>query len=144
MATPFAITDPRARFCREAMKRCGGAWNPVTTWWTFRTADDAANALCAVYATTRVSRTQQEALLEMAADGTGASAWDFDPATDAGWLDDLSRERASALLAAGYAARKVLGRHPLENVGDAVVDDTFGSARFEGRAERSRRAQRRR
>jgi hypothetical protein len=74
---------PRTKFCRAEMKANNGVWNPITQAWIFAAAADAANALCALYQTTRPSLNQREALLEMAADGTGASAWDFDPAIDA-------------------------------------------------------------
>jgi hypothetical protein len=105
-----------------------GVWNPITQAWMFVAAEDAANALCAPYQTTRPSLNQREALLEMAADGTGASAWDFDPAIDAGWIESLDREKASALLAAGYAVRNLLGRHPLEDVAEPVRDDAFDAS----------------
>jgi hypothetical protein len=78
----------------------------------------------------------------MAADGTGASAWDFDPAIDAEWLESLAREKASALLAAGYAVRKLLGHHPLEDVAERARDDAFDTSEFKARAERSRKRRR--
>lgn len=61
------------------MKAHDGVWNPVTTAWMFRNAGDHANALCELYRATRPSVAQLETLLAMAADGTGAQAWDFDP-----------------------------------------------------------------
>ena len=146
MATLFTITDPRTKFCRAEMKANNGVWNPITQAWMFAAAQDAANALCALYQTTRPSLNQREALLEMAADGTGASAWDFDPAIDAEWLERLDREKASALLAAGYAVRKLLGRHPLEDVAEPVNDAAFNVnenvSEFEARAERARKRRR--
>jgi hypothetical protein len=142
MATLFTITDPRTKFCRAEMKANNGVWNPITQAWMFAAAEDAANALCALYQTTRPSMYQREALLEMAADGTGASAWDFDPATDAEWFERLDREKASALLAAGYAVRKLLGRHPLEDVAEPVNGDAFDVSEFEARAERARKRRR--
>jgi hypothetical protein len=142
MTTLFTISDPRTKFCRAEMKANSGVWNTITQAWMFVAADDAANALCAVYRTTRPSLNQREVLLEMAADGTGASAWDFDPAIDAEWFEGLDREKASALLAAGYAVRKLLGRHPLEDVADPVKDDAFDASEFEARAEHSRKRRR--
>ena len=142
MATLYTVSDPRTKFCRAAMKANSGVWNPITQAWMFVAAEDAANALCALYQTTRPSLNQREALLEMAADGTGASAWDFDPAIDAGWIESLDREKASALLAAGYAVRKLLGRHPLEDVAEPVRDDAFDASDFEARAERTRKRRR--
>jgi hypothetical protein len=138
MATLYTVSDPRTKFCRAAMKANSGVWNPITQAWMFVAAEDAANALCALYQTTRPSLNQREALLEMAADGTGASAWDFDPAIDAEWIESLDREKASALLAAGYAVRNLLGQHPLEDVAEPVRDDAFDASDFEARAERTR------
>ena len=138
MATLYKISDPRTKFCRAAMKANNAVWNPIMQAWMFVSADDAANALSELYLTTRPSLNQRDALFEMAADGTGASAWDFDPAVDADWLDRLDREKASALLAAGYAVRRLLGHHPLEDAANRVVDDAFGASDFEARAERSR------
>jgi hypothetical protein len=100
MATLYKISDSRTKFCRAAMKANNAIWNPIMQAWMFVSADDAANALSELYLTTRPSLNQRDALFEMAADGTGASAWDFDPAVDADWLDRLDREKASALLAA--------------------------------------------
>ena len=142
MATLYTINDPRTKFCRAEMNANNGVWNPITQAWMFAAAEDAANALSALYRTTRPSVNQREALLEMAADGTGASAWDFDPATDAEWLERLDREKASALLAAGYAVRKLLGRHPLEDVAEPVTGDAFDVSEFEARAERARKRRR--
>jgi len=142
MATLYTISDPRTKFCRAAMKANSGVWNPITQAWMFVAAEDAANALCALYQTTRPSSNQREALLEMAADGTGASAWDFDPAVDAEWIESLDRDKASALLAAGYAVRKLLGRHPLEDVAEPVRDNVFDASDFEARAERTRKSRR--
>jgi hypothetical protein len=142
MATLYTINDPRTKFCRAEMKANNGVWNPITQAWMFAAAQDAANALSALYRTTRPSVNQREALLEMAADGTGASAWDFDPAIDAEWIERLDREKASALLAAGYAVRKLLGRHPLEDVAEPVTGDVFDVSEFEARAERARKRRR--
>ena len=138
MATLYKISDSRTKFCRAAMKANNAIWSPIMQAWMFVSADDAANALSELYLTTRPSLNQRDALFEMAADGTGASAWDFDPAVDADWLDRLDREKASALLAAGYAVRRLLGHHPLEDAANRVVDDAFDASDFEARAERSR------
>ena len=142
MATLYTVSDPRTKFCRAAMKANSGVWNPITQAWMFVAAEDAANALCALYQTTRPSLNQRDALLEMAADGTAGSAWDFDPAVEADWLERLDREKASALLAAGYAVRRLLGHHPLEDAADRVVDDAFNASDFEARGERGRKRRR--
>jgi len=86
-------------------------WNPVTTAWMFRDAGDHVNALCVLYRATRPSVVQLETLLAMAADGTGAQAWDFDPIVDAPDYAALTRDDASRLLSASYVVRRLLGTH---------------------------------
>jgi len=77
----------------------------------FRDAGDHVNALCVLYRATRPSVVQLETLLAMAADGTGAQAWDFDPIVDAPDYAALTRDDASRLLSASYVVRRLLGTH---------------------------------
>ena len=67
-----------------------------------------------------------EALQAMATDGTGALAWGFDPAEQPLSIDELDRAEASRLLAAGYAVRRVLGVHPVD---DVIEPDRRGAGR---------------
>ena len=141
----YTIKDERTVYCRNAMKVNGGEWNPLTREWMFRTASDHANALAELYRATRLSVPMREALLSMIADGTGALAWGFDPAEQPLALDDLDRNEASKLLAAGYAVRRVLGVHPLDDVEQpkdepAVFDASEFEAREDGRRRRRRNA----
>lgn len=141
MTTLYTISDDRTKFCRKAMKASNGVWNPVTSAWMFTNAGDHANAMCELYGATRPSPAQLEALLAMTVDGTGAQAWDFDPSVATGDFTRLSRDEASRLLSAGYAVRRLLGKHPLEDVPAEVPSDVFDASPFE---ESARRASRRR
>jgi hypothetical protein len=143
MSNLYSIKDERTVYCRAAMKANGGEWNPVTSEWMFRDANDHANALAELYRVTRPTVAMREALQSMVGDGTGALAWGFDPAEKPLAIDDLDRGKASKLLAAGYAVRRVLGVHPLDDVeqpGDEPV--TFDASEFEAR-ENARRQRRR-
>jgi hypothetical protein len=143
MAELHTIKDERTIYCRIAMKANGGEWNPVTGSWMFRTASEHANALCELYRATRLSVAMREALLSMIVDGTGALAWGFDPAERPLAIDTLDRNDAAKLLAAGSAARRVLGVHPLDEL-DNPADEaaTFDASEFEVRARRSQRRRR--
>jgi hypothetical protein len=82
----------------------------------------------------------REALQAMVADGTGALAWGFDPAEKALPIDELDRSDASKLLAAGYAVRRVLGVHPLDDVKQPADEPkTFDASEFEAREQARRR-----
>ncbi len=101
-----------------------GAWNPVMKAWMFGDAADCANALCDLYRATRGSIAMRETLHEMIADGTATAAWNFDPLADGLDVDALDYAEAQRLLAAGYAGRRVLGVHPLEDgVSDRTCED---------------------
>ena len=143
MAELHTIKDERTIYCRIAMKANGGEWNPVTGTWMFPSASDHANALCELFRATRLSVAMREALLAMIADGTGALAWGFDPADSMPTIDDLDRNQAAKLLAAGHAARRVLGVHPLDDL-DCPADEAavFDASEFEVRARRSQRRRR--
>jgi hypothetical protein len=143
MGELHTIKDDRTVYCRLAMKANGGEWNPVTGTWMFPNASDHANALCELYRATRLSVAMREALLAMIADGTGALAWGFDPAESSLSIDDLDRGQAAKLLAAGYAARRVLGVHPLDDL-DRPDDEAavFDASEFEVRARRHQRRRR--
>ena len=138
----YTIKDERTVYCRAAMKANGGEWNPLTREWMFRDASNHANALSELYRATRLSVPMREALLSMIADGTGALAWGFDPADQPLALDDLDRREASKLLAAGYAVRRVLGVHPLDDVEQPHEYAVFDASDFETRARGSRRRRR--
>ncbi len=142
MTTLYTISDDRTKFCRKGMKAHNGVWNPVTTVWMFRNAGDHANAMCELYRATRPSVAQLETLLAMAADGTGAQAWDFDPIVDAPDYATLTRDDASRLLSAGYVVRRLLGTHPLEDAPVDVPSDIFDASAFEERARRGSRRRR--
>ena len=95
-----------------------------------------------LYRATRRSVVQLETLLAMAADGTGAQAWDFDPVVDAPDYATLSRDDASRLLSAGYVVRRLLGTRPLEDAPVDVLSDIFDASAFEERARRRPRRRR--
>ncbi len=139
MSDLHMIKDERTIYCRTAMKAHGGQWNPVTTEWMFNNANDHANALCELYRVTRPSIAMRETLQVMISDGTGALAWGFDPAEQPMSLDELDRAEASRLLAAGYAVRRVLGVHPLDDAEPGSEDDGFNASTFESRGRASRR-----
>jgi len=77
-------------------------------------------------------------------DGTGALAWGFDPAEKPLAIDDLDRTEASKLLAAGYAVRRVLGVHPLDDVEQPDNEEpaAFDASEFEAREQARRRRRR--
>ena len=143
MSQLYTIKDARTVYCRRAMKANGGEWNPVTHEWIFRDANDHANAVAELYRVTRPTVGMREALRAMIADGTGALAWGFDPAENPLSIEQLDRSEASKLLAAGYAVRRVLGVHPLDDVEQpADAPATFDASEFEVR-EHARRQRRR-
>ncbi|HEY1655268.1 MAG TPA: hypothetical protein VGF86_09160 [Candidatus Tumulicola sp.] len=138
----YTICDDHTKFCRTAMKASNGIWNPVTKAWMFNDAADHANALCDLYRTTRPSVAQIEALTAMAVDGTGSQAWDLDPAVVDPDFASISRDEASRLLSAGYAVRRLLGTHPLEDIPADISSGVFDTSEFEERVERSGRRRR--
>jgi hypothetical protein len=142
MSQLHTIKDERTIYCRVAMKANGGEWNPMSGGWMFREVSDHANALSDLYRATRLSVAMREALLTMVADGTGALAWGFDPAEKPLALDDLDRGEASKLLAAGYAVRRVLGVHPLDDVAEIPEDGVFDASEFEARSHARKRRRR--
>ncbi len=143
MSDLYTIKDERTVYCRAAIKANGGVWNPVTREWMFQNPNDQANAAAELYRVTRPSVAMREALQAMIDDGTAALAWGFDPAEKATSVDDLDRNEASKLLAAGYAVRRVLGVHPLD---DAPKPDdepgVFDASDFEAREQARRHRQR--
>ncbi|MEO6835039.1 MAG: hypothetical protein ABI231_03920 [Candidatus Tumulicola sp.] len=140
MSELFTIKDGRTVYCRAAMKANGGQWNAVTETWMFRDAGDQGNAAAELYRVTRPSTAMCEALQAMVIDGTGALAWDFDPAERPLLIDDLDRGEASKMLAAGYAVRRVLGVHPLEDDASPPSDEAvFDATPFEERRSHRRR-----
>ena len=97
----------------------------MTREWMFQDPSDHANAAAELYRVTRPSAAMREALQAMIADGTAALAWGFNPAEQSVSVDDLDRNEASKLLAAGYAVRRVLGVHPLDDT--KPTDDTVSA-----------------
>jgi hypothetical protein len=143
MSDLYTIKDERTVYCRAAMKANDGVWNPVTREWMFQDQNDHANAAAELYRVTRPSAAMREALQAMIADGTAALAWGFDPAEQSTSIDDLDRNEASKLLAAGYAVRRVLGVHPLDDVPKGDDEPAvFDASEFEAR-QRARRRRRR-
>ena len=139
MSEHYSIKDERTVYCRKAMRANGGVWNPVTSEWLFRDAGDHANALCELYRVTRPSAPMRETLEAMVADGTGALAWGFDPAEQPLEFGELDRTEASKLIAAGYAVRRVLGVHPLEDAEPVAGDATADASELDRRSRRPRR-----
>ena len=143
MSQLHTIKDERTVYCRTAIKTNGGEWNPVTREWIFRDASDHANAAAELYRVTRPTIGMREALQAMVTDGTGALAWGFDPAEKPLAIDEVDRSQASKLLAAGYAVRRVLGVHPLDDVEQPSDEPaTFDSSEFEAREQARRRRRR--
>jgi len=142
----FSIEDSRTIYCKPRMRAHNGAWNPVTQAWMFGTAGNHANASCELYNATRASIAMRETLYEVLVDGTAAAAWNFDPRTQTIDVDALEYADAQKLLAAGYAARRVLGVHPLEDrpVDRASEDDELRDLAFDERARASASRGRRR
>lgn len=139
MSELYTIKDERTVYCRAAMKANGGHWNAVTQAWMFADPNDHANALAELYRVTRPSAAMREALEAMVADGTGAQAWGFDPAEQPLPIDTLDRAEASKLLAAGYAVRRVLGVHPLDDGEPANDEPTSDASELDRRTGRQRR-----
>jgi hypothetical protein len=141
MSDLYTIKDERTLYCRAAMKANGGIWNPVTRAWMFQDPSDHANAAAELYRVTRPSAPMREALQVMITDGTAALAWGFDPAEQSVSVDDLDRSEASKLLAAGYAVRRLLGVHPLDdtNPSDGVATATESDLDTRDRSRRRRR-----
>ncbi len=143
MSDLYTINDERTVYCRAAMKANDGVWNPVTREWMFHDPNDHANAAAELYRVTRPSAAMREALQAMIADGTAALAWGFDPAEQSTSIDDLDRNEASKLLAAGYAVRRVLGVHPLDDIPKRDDEPApFDASEFETRARAGRRRRR--
>ena len=143
MSQLHTIKDERTVYCRAAMKTNGGEWNPVTREWIFRDASDHANAAAELYRVTRLTIGMREALQAMVTDGTGALAWGFDPAEKPLAINELDRSEASKLLAAGYAVRRVLGVHPLDDIEQPSDEPAaFDSSEFEAREQARRRRRR--
>ncbi len=137
MGQIFTINDNRTIFCKSRMAAHNGVWNGVTSTWMFANAGDHANALCELYTATRASIAMRETLGEMILDGTAAAAWGIDPLTETIDVDNLEFAHAQKLLAAGYAARRVLGIHPLEDRDDdrsGFDDEELRAAAFDERA----------
>jgi hypothetical protein len=142
MSQLYTIKDERTVYCRAAMKT-NREWNPVTREWIFHDASNHANAAAELYRVTRPTIGMREALQAMVTDGTGALAWGFDPAEKPLAIDELDRSEASKLLAAGYAVRRVLGVHPLDDVEQPSDEPaTFDSSEFEAREQARRRRRR--
>jgi hypothetical protein len=143
MSQLYKIKDERTVYCRAAMKADGGEWNPVTREWIFRDANNHANAVAELYRVTRPTIGMREALQAMIADGTGALAWGFDPAEKPLVIEGLDRSDASKLLAAGYAVRRVLGVHPLDDAEQPSDEPAaFDASEFEAREQARRRRRR--
>jgi hypothetical protein len=139
MAEQWTIRDERTTFCVRAMRACGGAWMGQSVGWLFREEDDHANALMELYRATRATPNQREQLLSMIADGTAILAWESDlDALDPCWLEELDCDEARRLIGLGAQARRVLGRHPLEDLPEEVGDDRFDTSAFEREAEARR------
>jgi hypothetical protein len=141
----YTINDERTRFCAPRMRINGGDWIGRERGWVFRSASDCANALAELYRATRASLDQRDQLAEMIADGTAALAWEMNlDAIGPEWARSLDSREAARLIAAGKAVRRVLGRHPLDDLPAQVGDDRFDTSAFEAmaqaRRERVRRA----
>jgi len=144
MAELYTIKDARTVHCRDRMAAMDGEWNGVTGAWMFGNPQSAANALCELHRATRATPTMRETLFAMIADGTAQAAWDYDPLTRAIDVDSLDRAEAQRLLAAGFAARRVLGIHRLEDREQPLDgDDELRGAAFDERARRSANRNRR-
>jgi hypothetical protein len=119
------------------MRECGGAW--VGDGWLFRTGGDHANALAELYRATRATHNQCATIWRMIAEGTAKLAWEIDlDALDPWWLDEMDRNEAHRLIGQGVQARRVLGRHPLEDLPEEVGDDRFDTGAFEREAQARR------
>jgi hypothetical protein len=139
MIEQWTIRDERTKFCVRAMRACGGAWMGESIGWLFREEADHANALIELYRATRATHNQREKLLSMIADGTAMLAWEIDlDALDPWWLEELDGDEAGRLIGRGAQARRVLGRHPLEDLPEEVGDDRFDTSTFEREAEARR------
>jgi hypothetical protein len=139
MTQQWTIRDERTKFCVHAMRACGGAWIGGSVGWLFREEADHANALVELYRATRASHDQRERLLSMIADGTAALSWEMDlDALEPDWLEELGSDEARRLIGLGTQARRVLGRHPLEDLPEEVGDDRFDTSAFEDMAEARR------
>ena len=104
----------------------------------FADANDHANAACELHKASRASIAMRETLGEMVLDGTAEAARGFDILTETIDIDNLDFENARRLLAAGYAAPRVLGIHLLEDrVSDLADDDKLRDVAFDERARAS-------
>ena len=146
MGQIFTIEDNRTIYCKPQMRASGGVWNPVTQAWMFGNAEDHEAGLYELYKATRATSAMRETLSEMLIDGTAVAAWNYDPQTQLLDVDALEYAEAQKLLAAGYAARRVLGVHPLEDreVDRSGDDDELRAVAFDERARASATRGRRR
>ena len=139
MIEQWTIRDERTKFCVRAMRACGGAWVGGEVGWIFPSEADHANALAEFYRATRATHDQCERLLRMIVDGTAILSWEIDlDALDPWWLEELEDREAQRLIGLGVQARRVLGRHPLEDLPEEVGDDRFDTSAFEREAEARR------
>ena len=133
----WVIDDAATRFCTSEMRAHHGYWDAELCLWVFASEQDAANALSVLYRKTRATLAQREAITAMLADGTGQVAWGIDR-LPAAWVSQLDRQEASRLIGQGTEARRVLGRHPLEDQPEPVADQHFDMAAFERGIEAAR------
>ena len=144
MAQEWTIRDERTKYCYHAMRACRGAWVGGTVGWIFRDAGDYANALAEFYRATRATLDQRDQLAEMIIDGTAALAWEIElDALAPDWARHLEGREAARLIAAGRSARRVLGRHPLEDLPADIDDGCFDTSVFERACEARRERLRR-
>jgi hypothetical protein len=132
MAEQWTIGDKRTKFCAQAMHACGGAWVGGDIGWLFRSEAEHANALAELYRVTRATHNQRATIWRMIADGTARHAWEIDlDELDPWWLEEMDSDEACRLIGLGAQARRVLGRHPLEDLPEEVSDDRFDTSAFE-------------
>ena len=136
----YRISDPATRFCSRALSGLSGRWEPAAQAWTFRSLDDATEALFILYRATRASSSQRDTLASLI-EGLAAQAWDFDldGIDQEFWLASLSRERASHLIGEAIGAAKVLCHRPFEDRPPQIDGDHFDISAFE-RGVEARRA----
>jgi len=138
----YTISDPDTRFCRKAMRQCGGHWNAMRNVWMFACAADAADAALELFRATRATPAMREELESMIADSTAVAAWEYDEAAPLE-LDAVSFMEARTMLRAGRAVRHLFGVHPLEDAASLASESASTDARleaFEARARRGRKS----
>lgn len=139
----YTISDPDTRFCRRAMRQCGGRWNAMRGVWMFACAADAADAALELFRATRATPAMREELESMVADSTALAAWEYD-GTEPLELETLSFTEARTMLRAGRAVRHLFGVHPLEDMTSlGSAEGASADARveaFEARARRGMKA----